>query len=119
GIQFLKPVTLGEAHGGGGWRVGGSHKPVPAPEISIAAHQALPWPERRLQRRGSGGIDHPHLRQAAGQGRRSFHILRQRFRPRGKGGRILKRRQVAPVKGRVRLERRVKVIAQGGAERPL
>ena len=72
-------VALGQALGGGAWRVCGGGETIPAPDIALAGHQALAGEQLRLQGLTHGLGDHADMRQAPLQGRGGHHEFGQGF----------------------------------------
>src|SRR5262245_58014050 len=64
GIEFGEPVLLSQALRRGRRRVGARHKPVPAPERSLAAHQPLAGCKQSLQHLAVGTLDDADLGEA-------------------------------------------------------
>ena len=105
---------------GAGRRMRGGGKAVPAPEVAFARNQPLAGLEQR--RRGaapSRALDHADLRQPARQLGRRLDVARERLdavRQR-RIGRI--DRGAGPAHRRGRIDRRIEVVAERGAERLL
>ena len=93
------------------------HETVPAPHRALAAHQALPLPQIRLQPVSLGvGFDHADLSQPAVKGIGPLDPPGQRRGPAGQRGRAGIRRQGAPMGGGGLVERGRQILRQGGGQ---
>ena len=122
-LQFVLDVdetgALGEPPCRAGRRMGGGDEAIPAPDVAFQRHQPLAGLEPRHQRRASFARDDADLRQAARQFGGRFDMRRERLDALRQRGIALGHAGIGPAHRRRRIDRRIEIVAERGAERLL
>ena len=121
GLDVGEPVAAGEPARRRGRRVGGDGEAVPAPQIALLRHQPLAGLE--LVRRGAAPSARATTpiwasRRAIASGAAVMKVV-SGTTPSGSAGSATSTGRAAPVHRRGRLDRRVEIVAERGAERGL
>jgi hypothetical protein len=110
---------LGEPARGAGRGVSRGNKTVPAPDVALQRHQSLAGLQLRHQLRATLLGDHADLGEAARQFRRRLHMVGKRFDAFGQRRVALGDADIGPAHRRRRIDRRVEIVAERGADRLL
>ena len=110
--QGIKAVEADEPFCGGGTKVG-CDIPVPAPQTAFLGHDPL----ADCKRRAIIAVDHTDLRQAAGEGCWSGHLIGKAYRARGQFGITGLHVCAGPAALAISPQRRVKIVAEGCCQR--
>ena len=115
----LQPAALGQPLRRAGRRVGGDGKAVPAPQIALGRNQPLAGLEQPARRGSVGAFDDADLGEPARKFGRRFHIVRQGGDAFGQARIGGIERRAGPVHRRGFADRRIEIVAEGGAKRLL
>ena len=122
-LQFVfdidQPRALGETPRRAGRRMRRGDKSVPAPDVAFQRHQPLAGLELRHQLRAALFGDDADLRETPRQFRRRLDMGGERLDALGQRGIALGDAGIGPAHRRRRIDRRVEIVAQRGAERLL
>ena len=120
-FQFVfdidKPRPFGETPGGAGRGVGGRDKTVPAPDVALQRHQPLAGLQLRHQLRAALLRHDADLRQTSRQFGRRLDMGGEGFDAIGQGWIVEARTGIGPAQRRGRIDGRVEIVAEHGAER--
>ena len=116
-LDIDQPRPLGQPPRGAGRRVGGRDKSVPAPDVAFERHQPLAGLQLRYQFRAALLGDDADLREAARQFGRRLDMGGERLDAVGQRRIVAGRAGIGPAHRRGRIDRRVEIVAERGAER--
>ena len=118
GLDLAEAIALGQPPRGGRGGVGRRRESVPAPDVALARHEHLAWPQSGAQAMALLLVDDADLLQPSPQRRGRLHEGRERRDAEGKR-RIAVRLDQRPMRRGRRVRRGVEVLAQSRAERRL
>ena len=117
-LQLHQPGALLQARRRAAPGVRSAHEAVPAPQPAIRADQPLTLAQPVLQPVRLAGIDHAHLSEAAPQGRWRIDQVGKRPTARRQSiGLRSRRRSLAPVARRLRVQAAQQIVTESGGER--
>ena len=118
-LDVDQPRALGKPPRRAGRRVRRRDKSVPAPDVAFQRHQPLAGLELRHQLRAALSRDDADLRQTARQLDRRLDMRGERLDALRQRGIALGHAGIGPAHRRRGIDRRIEIVAEGGAERLL